>query len=201
MQIQAVSQDIADSLGLKSAGGALVSAVEKNSPAEAAGVKSGDVITAFEGETVADPHELARRIASAGPKKTLSLALIRNGAPMAVEVTLANDAGRRRRRRTRWSPRAAATTPPSSPGSGLTLRPDRGDGGVVVADVDPDSLAADEGLKAGDVILEVRGKAVNRPSEVADAIDAAKSDGKKSVLFRVKSDDGEHFLAISTRAS
>ena len=51
------------------------------------------------------------------------------------------------------------------------------------------------------MILEVRGKAVNRPSEVADAIDAAKSDGKKSVLFRVKSDDGERFLAMPTRAS
>ena len=70
VQIQAVSQDIADSLGLKSAGGALVSAVEKNSPAEAAGVKSGDVVTAVDGETVADPHDLARRIAAMAPKKT-----------------------------------------------------------------------------------------------------------------------------------
>ncbi len=200
VQIQAVSQDIADSLGLKSAGGALVSAVEKNSPAEAAGVKSGDVITAFEGQTIADPHELARRIASAGPKKTLSLALIRNGAPMAVEVTLGTMPPEKAAK-DEVEPEGRSDDASELARLGLTLRPGRGDGGVVVADVDPDSLAADEGLKAGDVILEVRGKAVNRPSEVADAIDAAKSDGKKSVLFRVKSDDGEHFLAISTRAS
>ena len=72
---------------------------------------------------------------------------------------------------------------------------------MVIAEVDPDSPAADGGLKPGDVILEVRGKPVSRPSEVADAIDAAKSDGKKSVLFRVKSDEGERFLALPTRAS
>ena len=70
-----------------------------------------------------------------------------------------------------------------------------------MTDVDPDSAAAEKGLKEGDVILEVAGKSVTRPSEVAQAIDAAKSDGKKSVLMRVKSGDGEHFLALPTRAS
>jgi serine protease Do len=197
VQIQQVTQDIADSMGLKSVGGALVSTVEKNSPADAAGVKSGDVITAVDGETVADPHDLARRIAAMGPKKTVSVALIRNGAPMALEVTLgtmpaekAADAG--------GAPRGDTSELAKL---GLTLRANRGEGGVVVADVDPDSPAADGGLKPGDVILEVRGKPVSRPSQVADEIDAAKSDGKKSVLFRVKSDEGERFLALPTRAS
>ena len=61
---------------------------QKNSPAAKAGVKSGDVITAVDGETVADPHDLARRIAALGPKKTATLAIIRNGAPMTLDVTL-----------------------------------------------------------------------------------------------------------------
>ena len=74
VQIQAVTADIADDLGLKSASGALVAQTTKNSPAAAAGMKSGDVITAVDGETVADPHELARRIAALGPKKTATLA-------------------------------------------------------------------------------------------------------------------------------
>src|SRR6202044_3742649 len=84
---------------------------------------------------------------------------------------------------------------------GLTLRPAHGQEGVVVTDVDPDGAAADKGLKQGDVILEVAGKSVSRPSEVADAIDAAKTDGKKSVLLRVKSGDGERYLTLPTRAS
>jgi serine protease Do len=82
---------------------------------------------------------------------------------------------------------------------GLTLKP--GADGVTVADVDPDSAAADKGIKQGDVILEVGGKAVSRPSEVASAINRARGDGKKSVLMRLKSDSGEHFIALPTRAS
>ena len=200
VEIQSVTADIADNLGLKSAAGALVAQAEKNSPAAAAGIKSGDVITAVDGETVADPHELARRIAALGPKKTATIALIRNGAPMAIDVTLGTMPADK-----------TASADPGSGGSGsadsasalanlgLTLR--RGQDGVLVTDVDPDSAAADKGLKEGDLILEVAGKSVSRPSEVAQAIDAAKSDGKKSVLMRVKSGEGEHFLALPTRAS
>jgi serine protease Do len=84
---------------------------------------------------------------------------------------------------------------------GLTLRSAHGQDGVVVTQVDPDGAAADKGLKEGDVILEVAGKSVSRPSEVAEAINAAKSDGKKSVLVRVKSGDGERFLTLPARAS
>ena len=64
--------------------------------------------------------------------------------------------------------------------------------------LDPDGVAAQKGLKAGDVILEVSGKPVSRPSEVTAAIDAAKADGKKSVLMRVKSEDSTRFVALST---
>src|SRR5271165_3167661 len=88
VEIQPVTADIADDLGLKSASGALVAQAEKNSPAAAAGIESGDVITAVDGQTVVDPHDLARRIAALGPKKTAKLALIRNGSPMAIDVTL-----------------------------------------------------------------------------------------------------------------
>ena len=88
VQIQKVTQDLADDLGLKETTGALVAAAQKDSPAAAAGVKSGDVITAVDGETVADPHDLARRIAALGPKKTAKLSIIRNGSPMTFDVTL-----------------------------------------------------------------------------------------------------------------
>src|SRR3984957_10580227 len=88
VQIQNVTADLADDLGLKEQTGALVAAAQKDSPAAAAGVKSGDVITAVDGETVADPHDLARRIAALGPKKTVKLTLIRNGSPMTIDVTL-----------------------------------------------------------------------------------------------------------------
>jgi serine protease Do len=158
------------------------------------------VITAVDGETVADPHDLARRIAALGPKKTATLAIIRNGAPMTLDVTLGTmpadktasvDTGNENGNESGGAPALANL--------GLTLR--HGPDGVIVESVDPDSTASDKGLKQGDVILEVGGKTVSRPSEVAQAINAAKTDGKKSVLMRVKSGDSEHFLALPTSAS
>jgi serine protease Do len=198
VEIQPVTADIADDLGLKTASGALVAQAQKNSPAAAAGIKSGDVITAVDGETVANPHELARRIAALGPKKTATLALIRNGAPMTVDVTL----GAMPSDKTAMAGFGRGTTQNATSALddlGLKLR--HGEDGVLVTEVDPDSAAAERGLKEGDVILEIAGKSVTRPSEVAEAIDTAKSDGKKSVLMRVKSDQGEHFVALPTRAS
>jgi serine protease Do len=199
VQIQNVTQDLADDLGLKETKGALVAAAQKDSPAAAAGVKSGDVITAVDGETVADPHDLARRIAALGPKKTAKLSITRNGSPMTLEVTLGSmPADKTASVETRSSEDSGTSALAKL---GLTLRPARGQDGVVVAEVDPDGAAADKGLKQGDVILEVAGKAVSRPGEVVQAMDAAKSDGKKSVLVRVKSNDGEHYLTLPTRAS
>ena len=199
VQIQNVTPDLADDLGLKGTTGALVAVAQKDLPAAAAGVKSGDVITAVDGGTVADPHELARRIAALGPKKTVKLSLIRDGSPMTVDVTLGTmPADKTASAETRNSDDNAGSALAKL---GLTLRAARGQDGVVVADVDPDGAAADKGLKQGDVILEVAGKPVNRPSQVAEAISVAKSDGKKSVLVRVKSSDGERYLTLPARAS
>ena len=162
-------------------------------------MKSGDVITAVDGETVADPHDLARRIAALGPKKTVKLSIIRNGSQMTLDVTLGTmPVDKTASAETRNSEDNSASALAKL---GLTLRAAHGQDGVVVADVDPDGAAADKGLKQGDVILEVAGKPVNRPSEVVAAIDAAKSDGKKSVLVRVKSNDGERYLTLPARAS
>src|SRR3984885_11607834 len=200
VQIQNMTADPADDLGLKEQTGALAAPAQKDSPAAAAGVKSGDVITAVDSETVADPHDLARRIAALGPKKTVKLTLIRNGSPMTIDVILG----------TMPADKTAAAESRNSDDDngasalaklGLTLRPAHGQDGVVVAQVDPDGAAADKGLKQGDVIVEVAGKLVNRPADVVEAIDAAKSGGKKSVLVRVKSNDGERSLTLPTRAS
>jgi serine protease Do len=198
VEIQPVTQDIADSLGLKTASGALVAKENKDAPAAQAGVKIGDVVTAVNGETVADSRDLARRIADLGPKKTAELTIWRNGAQQTISVTLGampndkeamNDLG--------------TSKPDAGQASiaklGLTL--ERGHDGVTITDVDPDSAAADRGLQQGDVILEASGKAVERPAEVAQAFDAARADGRKSVLLRVKSGDNVRFVALPAQAA
>ncbi len=85
VQIQPVTQDIADSLGMKQDKGALVAKVEKDSPAAAAGVKDGDVITSVNGQPVSDSHDLARKIAELGPKADAQLGIFRNGSNADAE--------------------------------------------------------------------------------------------------------------------
>ena len=198
VEIQPVTQDIADSLGLKTASGALVAKENKDAPAAQAGVKIGDVVTAVNGDAVSDSRDLARRIADLGPKKTAELTIWRNGAQQKISVTLGampndkeamNDLGTSK-------PDAGLA---SVAKLGLTL--EHGKDGVTITDIDPNSAAADRGLQPGDVILEASGKSVEQPAEVAQAFDAARSDGRKSVLLRVKSGDNVRFVALPAQAS
>ena len=196
VEIQQVTSDIADSLGLKTASGALVAKENKDAPAAAAGVKIGDVITAVNGQSVADPRELARRIADLGPKKSADLTIWRNGAQQTVSVTLGSMP----------VDQQASIEPPAKPEAsasfaklGLTL--EHGADGVTVSDVDPSGVAADRGLQTGDVIIEASGQPVTRPAEIAKAFDTARTDGRKSVLLRVKSGDTVRFIALPALAA
>jgi serine protease Do len=199
VEIQPVSADIADSLGIKEASGALVSKTQPDSPALAAGVKNGDVITSVNGEHVADPKELARKIALLGPKGTAELGIIRNGATQTISVKLAAMAGEK-------EAKAETTSQPGEPTQlarlGLTVEPARaGHDGVTVAEVDPDGLAGQKGLQTGDVIIDAGGKPVSSAADITAAFDAAKASGHKAVLLRLKSGDNFRFVALPTQAA
>jgi serine protease Do len=201
VQIQPVTQDIADSLGLKESKGAIIAKIETNSPAQSAGLKEGDVVAAVDGESVADSHDLARKIATLGPKKDAELSIVRNGAPQTVKVTLGALSDEKQAK----ADAPAEHSKDAAAKYGMTLEPAQevegaGKTGVVVADVDPNGAAAQKGIETGDVILEVAGKPVSRPSDVTAAIEAARADGKKSVLMHIKTEDGARFVALSTQA-
>ena len=199
VEIQPVTQDIADSLGLKTAAGALVAKTQKDSPAMAAGLKDGDVITSINGQAVADAHDLARKVADLGPKKAAEVAIIRDGSPQTIKVTLGALPDTKQAK--------ADASPDQSKSAmakyGMTLEPatnvdGAGKDGVVVSNVDPDGAAAQKGIQTGDVILDVAGKPVSRPADVTAAMDAAKAEGKKAVLMRLKSEDSTRFVALPT---
>jgi serine protease Do len=88
VQIQPVTEEVADSLGLKAAAGALVAEPQPGSPAAAAGLKPGDVITSVDGVEIKDPRDLARRIAALGPNKSVDLRLIRDGKEQSIHLKL-----------------------------------------------------------------------------------------------------------------
>ncbi|HEY1943623.1 MAG TPA: Do family serine endopeptidase [Roseiarcus sp.] len=201
VEIQQVTPDLADSLGIKNASGALVAKETPNSPAANAGVKIGDVITAVNGDTVTDPRDLARKIASLGPKKDAELSIWRNGSQQSISVALGEmPTDKEAMAETHAKPQHEEPT--SFAKLGLSLERARGgQDGVTVVSVDPDSVAADRGLQSGDVIIEAGGKPVSRPGDISQAIDAAKSDGHKSVLLRVKSGDAVRFLALPAQSA
>ncbi len=197
VQIQPVTQDIADSLGLRQAQGALVAEPQTGSPAAKAGIEAGDVITKVNGNDVKDARDLAKRIASMAPGSAVHLGVIHKGSEKNVTVTL-GELPKQREARANTDDQDGANLGRL----GLTLAPagkvagsDNAEG-VVVTDVDPSGVAADHGFKNGDVILEVAGKSVNTPADVRKALAAARTDGKRTLLMRVKSGDGTRFVAL-----
>jgi serine protease Do len=202
VQIQPVTADIADSLGLKKAEGALVAEPQANGPAAKAGIESGDVITAVNGETVKDARELARTIGALSPGSSVKLNVLHKGQDKTISLNLGQlPSTLEAKADVDNNDKGGATRGTDVPKLGLTLAPANsvagaGKDGVVVTDVDPKSAAAERGFKEGDVILEVAGKSVTNVGDVREAIAAARSDNKNSVLMRVKSGGSSRFVAI-----
>jgi serine protease Do len=200
VQIQTVTPDIADSLGLKQATGALVSEPQKDSPAAKAGIASGDIITALNDTPVHDPRELARKIGTMSPGASVKLEVIHNGQSKTVTLTLGT-LPNEKQASNEQSQRDQREVPDSDmPNLGLSLAPGNkvsgGGNGVVVTAVNAGGIAAEHGFQVGDVILEVGGKAVTTPAEVRKSLAEARSQGKHTVLFRVKSNEGTKFVAL-----
>jgi serine protease Do len=195
VQIQPVTKDIADSLGRSDEKGALVAEAQDNSPAKAAGIKAGDVITTVDGKTVDSPKELARVIGNMSPNKSVEVKVWRNGSEQSFNVKLGE--------LPTSDKMASADNPSPSTNSddtldkfGLTVAPSDKGKGLVVTDVDPNSDAADRGIQAGDVIVAVNSKDVNSASDVdAAASDAAKA-GRKAILMQVMHNDNSRFVAL-----
>ncbi|PYR91834.1 MAG: protease Do [Acidobacteria bacterium] len=182
--VQGITADLASSLGLPSAKGALVSNVEDGSPAARAGITQGDVITEYNGKPVADSNQLRNDVSSTTPGSSVSLKVFRNGRTETMQAKLGELATKREKSDSSSEPRGEGRF-----GLGLQpLTPDlaeeagvpRGTRGVIVVEVDPSGIAADSGMREGDVIEKVDGKAVTTVAEVKSALD--RKDGKPSLL-------------------
>jgi serine protease Do len=200
VQIQPVTPDIADSMGLKQATGALVAEPQAGSPAAKAGIQSGDVITSVDGQDIHDARELARRIGTMAPGATVQLGVIHQGENKTLSLTLGTLPAEKQASN---APSSGQREVPDSdiPKLGLTLAPgskvsgSNGEGVVVTAVADG-GVAAEHGFQVGDVILDVGGKIVATPSDVRKSLADARKEGKHAVLFRVKSGEGTKFVAL-----
>ncbi|MBU6464129.1 MAG: Do family serine endopeptidase [Bradyrhizobium sp.] len=197
VQVQPVTADIADSLGLKQARGAIVDNPQDGSPAAKAGIEAGDVITAVNGAEVKDARDLARHISMIAPGTSVKLDVLHQGQAKTLTVALGEMPNDRHANAGEQQSREMAGTPHL----GLQLAPaadvdGSGDKGVVVTAIDPDGPAAEHGFRIGDIILNVGGKNVSNVGDVRTALNAAKDSGKHSVLMRVKTADATRFVAM-----
>ena len=202
VHIQPVSEDIADSIGLKEASGAMVMEVNGRSPAERAGLRSGDTILEVAGKRVSGPKQLAKRIAAHDPGSTVDLTIWRDGGVKTVSVKLGRLPSNLTARRAPDRERESDETR-SDAVLGLYLAPAdeflSDENGVVIAEVMANSVAATKGLRRGDVILRVAGEEVNTPRQVERLIEEARRDGRRTILLRVKSNRRVRFVGLPVK--
>lgn len=216
VRIQDVTPDIAESLGLGKAHGALISSVVDNSPATAGGIKPGDIITAFEGHEVTNSRTLPRLVAEAEVGKSVKVTVWRDGASRDVTVALGQLeeaekkglSGPIKADPKTGQPPAIAGTKIDSLGMNVAalndqLRLQHGIAktvnGVVVQTVEPQGSAAEKGLQPGDVIIEANQQPVATPEDFAAAVTAASSKGRTSLLVFIARKDDRRFVALKLK--
>jgi len=206
VRIQSVTPELASSLELKDRHGALVAGVADGGPAAEAGIETGDVIRSFNGRNVAEMRDLPRIVAGTAVGKTVKVGILRGGR--ARELTL-------KVRLLEEAPDEAEQEQPEKPLSLIKLKtlglelvaadeamrkkfdlaPDAR--GAVVSDVAADSMAADKGIRPGDLIVRVGSVYVTSPQQMVDEVGKERKSGRTSVLLRVVTGGVARFVAVA----
>ncbi|MBA2380408.1 MAG: Do family serine endopeptidase [Blastocatellia bacterium] len=207
VNIQNITGDTARALELPEASGVIVSNVQPGSAAERAGVRRGDIITAINGEKVDDGNVLRNRVAGTLPGSEVRLTVLRDGASQELAATLGEFNTSEAAANSPSSEAPGAQTPGRSAGLGLTLQPltpqtarqfnvPEGTEGLIVADVDAGSVAADAGIARGDILLEINRQGVSSPEAVESITGAA---GDKPLLLLISRKGQNLYLTVRVR--
>jgi len=210
VHIQTVTDEIAETLGLKDAKGALVASVIKGGPAEAAKIEAGDVVLEFDGKEVNQMRRLPRIVAETDVGRTVDIVVWRNNKKLTLKVKVGElEAG---------EAQVAAQTPDGGPTAqktadtkiqalGMTVAAlsdelrqkfDLADDakGLVVTNVDDGGPAAEKGVRPGDLIVEVSQEDATSPARVAEVVESARKAGRKSVLLLIEGQGRLRFEAV-----
>ncbi len=201
VQIQLVSPEIAQAMGLDKPHGALVAVVTPDSPAAKAGLHQGDVIVSYDGKAIKEMRDLPRMVAATPVGKSVSIELLRNGNRKTVSVSIARLKAEQMASLSSGDEQSGGV---ASENLGLQLATLDQDArtqlnlsddtkGVVVTSVDPDGHAAQAGIRTGDVIVRVGGRTVHNPGDVAKAVGKG---GRKTVLLLVNRAGNEFFVGV-----
>ena len=210
VKIQQVTPDIAESVGLKEAGGAMVASTDDKGPAANAKIQGGDIIIKFNGVDVKEMRNLPRIVADTPIGKSVPVTVWRDGKERLLQVTVGELPDDQK-------PILASATPDAKPvptkplelaGMGLKIAPITDDQrdkfqipadqkGVLITEVAPNSSASEKGLKPGDVIVEVQQEEVKTPADVNDRVERFRKANRRSVLMLVQTGDGLHWVPLT----
>jgi serine protease Do len=212
VRIQEVTDDIAESLALPNTQGALIASLTPGGPAEKAGVKQGDIITAFNGKPVTEMRFLPRIVADAPIGKKASITILRQGKLVVLDIVpgqleTARESGLLDEQEMMQSEEPPVPSEVKIEKLKLSVAPlsdalraryalDKDVTGVLVTHVERDGDAAAKGIAAGDVILEINQKTVSAPSDVKSAVDSVAKARKTSILLLVNSQSNLRFVAV-----
>jgi serine protease Do len=211
VSIQPLTPDLTQGMGLDSDKGALIASVQDNSPAAAAGLKTGDVVTRFGDNAIESPKDLSRAVAETASGATVPIRVWRDGSEKTIDVKIA-----------KMKEDVASASQPdeeSSSGAsdtvaqlGATLAPvndmtrqqfglSDNAKGVVIADLEEDSALAEQGVRPGDVIERVNDRKIASPADVAKALQEAQADKRSVAVMLIESDGNDRFIAVQISQS
>jgi len=210
VRIQAVTEDLAEGLGLPAPTGALITDVTPKGPAAKAGIANGDLVLAFNGKTVPDSRTLPRIVAETPIGKTVPVDVLRKGKKLTVKLTvlkLEDEKPMRAKPQTQMPAPTEAKPKSRISQLGLSLANLDNDAraqfkvghkvqGVVVTEVKPESPAAEKNLRPGDVIVQVQNQAVHTPDDVMRQVEADAKAGKKVELMLVNRHGDLTYVAL-----
>ncbi len=217
VKIRSITEDLAESLGVAENVGALIESVTPNGPAAKGGIQDGDIVLKFDGKDISNSRGLPKVVARTPDGKQVDVDILRKGQKQTIKIVVG-----RLQETDDKKPAAAADKGGSAPAPGNTpaekaleqslvgvkLAPLTDDQrkkfgidakvkGVVVTEIDPQSPAAQKGLKAGDTIVEVAQETVSTLDDIVKSIDKIKKAGRKAVLLRLEDAKGElRFVAV-----
>jgi serine protease Do len=211
VKIQSVTDEIAESLGLGKARGAMIASVAENGPAEKAKLRQGDVVLSFDGKEVQDTRRLQRVVAETGVNKDVPVTIWRDGKPLTVTVKVGEleeaeqvasvparaDPNQNQRSNQAKVDALGVVLAPISPELRQKFDIDqKASGGVVVTEVDQNGPAAEKGMRPGDIIVEVGQEEVKTPADIRSKVEKARQAGRKSVLLLVDRQGEMRFIAL-----
>jgi serine protease Do len=212
VQIQNLTPDMAASLGIPNAKGAIVSKIVAKSPAVTAGFQQGDVVIAMNDKEIEDNRDMTRKVGALRAGDRADFTLMRNGKQLKLSANIAKRDDKQLASANDNNTPAMPPQPAAANSLGLalvTLTPDAkryynlddGAQGVLIGTVQPDSEAADKGLQAGEIITSVGNKPVRSPADIEQGIKDAKNAGRDKVLFLVSNQQGDRYVALKIAQS